>query len=361
METPRESDKHRPKKTLIIIPRLDDSGPVKGAIALLIGLQNLGVEAICLPMEVSAAKPAADYLDMRVAEASGWGGKIKALREIVARTDLAHEVSIVSFCFRPDVLVVISGLRHVSICSLRGNLRVNYGMQYGVAGWGLAILHYAVAILHARTVVLNQTMFHALRLFRSRLTIIENFINEPPITRERKARSTPVFLFIGGLTRRKGVVELIDAFSEVKKRGREFNLLILGQGPERERAERHIFKHHLSDHISLVGQVEDPFGYLVNSDFFVLPSYSEGTSRAAMEALYSGVPCIMRDVDSNSELLVTSKQGELFSKYEDLVDILESFCHRSLSEKRENLLPHYHRQETGAQQYLDLIHSLNER
>ena len=35
----------------------------------------------------------------------------------------------------------------------------------------------------------------------------------------------------------------------------------------------------------------------------VLPSFSEGTSRAALESLFLGVPIILRDVDSNKDLI----------------------------------------------------------
>ena len=282
------------------------------------GLQNLGVHAICLPMAKSEVdQTTRDYV-MCIAEASGWFQKIKALRKFVAKEAVLNKVSIISFCFRPDLLSVASGMRHISISSLRGSLTVNYQMQYGILGKWLAILHYTLALLHTRTVVLNQSMFKALEPFSKRLEKIENFINEQPIDRKRNECSNTVFIFVGGLTKRKGVLELIDAFSDVQRRGRKFKLLILGEGPERERIVSRIQKHGLVESVSLLGQIKEPFDYLATADYFVLPSHSEGTSRAAMEALYAGVPCIMRDVDSNADLISSPKQGELFQIMMDL-------------------------------------------
>ena len=133
----------------------------------------------------------------------------------------------------------------------------------------------------------------------------------------------------------------------------------LGEGPERERIVSRIQKHGLVESVSLLGQIKEPFDYLATADYFVLPSHSEGTSRAAMEALYAGVPCIMRDVDSNADLISSPKQGELFSDYDGLVRLLFDCCCRSRSLKKENLLPSRFSQEIGAQRYLDLINILN--
>ena len=359
METASKSNTQFTRKIIIIVPQIDNSGPVKGAFALMQGLQNLGETTVCIPMGVSGNSRIADDCDMNVAKARGWLGKIRALRRIVAEAQLDHKVSIISFCFRPDLLTVASGLRRITVSSLRGNLIANYGMQYGIAGKWLAILNYCILFMHARTVVLNQSMFDDLRRYTNRIEIIENFINEFPIERKREACRDPVFIFVGGLTRRKAIVELIDAFSEVRRRGNNFSLLVLGEGPERELLESRVRAHGLGDHVSLLGQVKEPFDYLSRADCFILPSHSEGTSRAAMEALYAGLPCIMRDVDSNSDLIRTPKQGELFSTHSELIDKISLFCHEHRSRVRENLLPNCFRQESGAQRYLNLVCSLD--
>ena len=77
--------------------------------------------------------------------------------------------------------------------------------------------------------------------------------------------------------------------------------------------------------ITLYGRLDNPNKLVKNFDVFLLPSYSEGTSRAAMEALYLGLPCVMRDVDSNSDLIKGKGQGFLITNYNELYEICCGF------------------------------------
>jgi glycosyltransferase involved in cell wall biosynthesis len=195
----------------------------------------------------------------------------------------------------------------------------------------------------------------------SRIEKIKKFINERPIKRKIGIGSNPVFIFVGGLTRRNGIVALVDTFSEVRRQGNNFCLLVLGDGPERKKLEHRIHTHGLEDNVSLLGQVSEPFDCLSKANCFILPSHSEGTSRVAMEALYAGVPCIMRDVDSNADLISTSKQGELFSSHGELIDKTSEFCREYRPQAKEYLLCKFFSQEFGSQRYLNLICSLDDR
>ena len=233
----------------------------------------------------------------------------------------------------------------------------NYYMQYGIAGKWLAILHYCISILHARIVVLNQSMFDDLQRYTRRIEMIENFINEIPIER-KVVNNNPVFIFVGGLTRRKGILELIDAFQKSSNEDIISIYWFWVKITERNKIENRVQVYSLCDKVSLLGQVNEPFDYLPMADCFILPSHSEGTSRAAMEALYAGIPCIMRNVDSNADLIGTPKQGELFSTQSELIDKISIFCRDHCSKSRKNLLLKSFRQETGAKRYLNLISSL---
>ena len=53
----------------------------------------------------------------------------------------------------------------------------------------------------------------------------------------------------------------------------------------------------------------------------VLPSFSEGVSRSALEALFLGVPCVLRDVDGASELIHDGINGYLFNENSELHSI----------------------------------------
>ena len=71
------------------------------------------------------------------------------------------------------------------------------------------------------------------------------------------------------------------------------------------------------------GQLNNPFEIVLRENYFVLPSLSEGTSRVAMEALYLGLPCVMRNMVNNFELIQTAQQGYLFDEDEELFSMME--------------------------------------
>ena len=90
----------------------------------------------------------------------------------------------------------------------------------------------------------------------------------------------------------------------------------------------------------------------------VLPSASEGISRAALEALYLGVPCVLRDVDGNRELIRPGHNGALFKKNEELASAILAalaISNRTLGQTRESLLPEIFRQEYAASKYIRLM------
>ena len=59
-----------------------------------------------------------------------------------------------------------------------------------------------------------------------------------------------------------------------------------------------------------------------NANIFVLPSLSEGISRASLESLFIGLPCVLRDIDSNSDLIKSNINGFLFKRDNELYSTL---------------------------------------
>ena len=85
---------------------------------------------------------------------------------------------------------------------------------------------------------------------------------------------------------------------------------------------------------------------LSKASVMVLPSYSEGISRAAMEALYLGIPCVMRNVDDNKALIEERNNGALFESDIELPDsILRANKIFNKNKTRIPLLPKAFRKE----------------
>jgi|GEM_PF-3073477 len=106
------------------------------------------------------------------------------------------------------------------------------------------------------------------------------------------------------------------------------------------------------------GYQTDPHSIVAKADIMVLPSASEGISRAVLESLFLGVPVVLRNVDGNSELITNGINGELFEKDEQLAEkIAEILGYSRQMIMRKTLLPDAYRQEKATRQYLNLLNA----
>lgn len=85
-------------------------------------------------------------------------------------------------------------------------------------------------------------------------------------------------------------------------RRRSGTLVIVGDGPERERLERLVGRLGLGERVRLLGNRSDVPALLAAADVAVVPSDREGLSMAALESLVAGVPLVASDVGGLSAL-----------------------------------------------------------
>ena len=121
----------------------------------------------------------------------------------------------------------------------------------------------------------------------------------------------PVFLSVGRLVRAKDYMTLLRAFHRVSS-NRPARLVILGEGPLRNRLERFVRKMGMADSVSLPGWAPNPFAYMSRASVFVVSSKYEGLSLVLIEALACGCPAVSTDCPSGpSEILRNGEIGPL--------------------------------------------------
>jgi len=114
----------------------------------------------------------------------------------------------------------------------------------------------------------------------------------------------PVFVFVGRLAAVKQVPQLIEAFLAVMSRRRGgARLLVVGDGADRGRCEQLRAAHTYGGLVTLAGEQVDTRPFLSASDVFVLTSRSEGTPRALLEAMSTGLPAICSAVGGIPDML----------------------------------------------------------
>ena len=112
----------------------------------------------------------------------------------------------------------------------------------------------------------------------------------------------PRVVFTGRLHPQKNLDLLIDVWPEVV-RAAGASLVLVGQGPERERLEGRVRELGLEERIRFAGAVEDPADHLRSADVFALPSVAEGMSNSLLEAMATALPCLASEIGGNVDLL----------------------------------------------------------
>lgn len=126
-----------------------------------------------------------------------------------------------------------------------------------------------------------------------------------------EARSCPVILGIGRLTDQKDFATLIDAFVLIRAT-QPAKLILLGEGEERSALERKIADAGLTEHVSLLGFVDNPYAFLSRSDVFVLSSRWEGFPNVLVQAMACGTPVVSTDCPTGPrEILEDGRWGAL--------------------------------------------------
>lgn len=106
----------------------------------------------------------------------------------------------------------------------------------------------------------------------------------------------PIIGAVGRLSQEKAFDVLIRSVDQLIETGIDANLLIAGDGPERESLNQLISDLGREDRIRLIGHIADPRPLFAGMDVFALSSRSEGLPNVLLEALACGVPVVSTDV-----------------------------------------------------------------
>jgi glycosyltransferase involved in cell wall biosynthesis len=108
----------------------------------------------------------------------------------------------------------------------------------------------------------------------------------------------PRFLYIGRLSREKGLDDLLDAFHGVLARWPEARLDVVGSGPLEDELKQRAAQLSLSTQVAFVGAKgsEEIGDLLMRSAALILPSHSEPWGLVVNEALSYGCPVVVSNV-----------------------------------------------------------------
>ena len=147
---------------------------------------------------------------------------------------------------------------------------------------------------------------------------VPNAINLDDFPKKAIKKFEKQIIFAGRLSKEKGIDVLLDT---AKRLSPEYNLLILGTGPEEEKI-RNISNSKANVHYLGYQSKQNTISLIRGSDLLIQPSIIEGISSTILEAMGCETCIIASNVGGNPELIENNKTGVLVepNNAEELVE-----------------------------------------
>jgi glycosyltransferase involved in cell wall biosynthesis len=135
----------------------------------------------------------------------------------------------------------------------------------------------------------------------------------------QRAEASPRLLAVGRLVEKKGHETLLLAAAELRDRGLEFSLRLVGEGPEWPRLQRLVHELRLGDRVVFLGPLSEleVRAEYENADIFALPCRKlpngdqDGLPNVILEAMAHGIPVASTRLDGIAEAIVDGESGLL--------------------------------------------------
>lgn len=316
---------HPPQSIVVVIHSLTGGGSEHAAAMManywvrqgrsvtLITLDSVGHDAIAVDSKVNRVglgllSPSKGPLEAIAANYKRVSQLRKAIKDaapdvVVSLTDRMNVVTILA-CLRTDLRVVVAERtdpRHHSIGSVWERLR---RWTYPKAS---AIVVQTESV---REVVIAMSG-------RTPVRVIPNAIRSQESNDSKAApqldSSKHWIIGVGRLSREKGFDRLIGAFAKIASESPGWNLVLVGDGPERANLEEQSQQLVDRDRVLFVGWTTNVGAIMEQADVFVLPSRYEGFPNALLEAMSLGVASIAVDCESGPREIIRAEINGLLS------------------------------------------------
>jgi glycosyltransferase involved in cell wall biosynthesis len=254
--------------------------------------------------------------------------------------DIAGRLNFISFLRKNRIHIVnthmfIASITFSPLARLAG-VPVLIETSHGVEKWRLEkglikrnsfVIDRFISILQTKILAVSHACCNDLvkikRIPRKKIVVVRNgrdlsnFIPLSP-ARRKNLRAlyglsdyTYVFGVMARLDFQKGHVYLFDAICKLLKKRKDFKLLVIGDGAQKEELKRKVLELGIDSHVIFTGFQKDLPGYHGILDVHVLPSLFEGLPLGLIEASAMERPVIATDVDGSPEVIVKNETGIL--------------------------------------------------
>lgn len=156
-------------------------------------------------------------------------------------------------------------------------------------------------------------------------------------------------LSVSRLAEEKGIERVITGLAESGRT--DIRFYILGEGPMKSKLSKTIDLLKVDKQVFLLGQDVNPYRYMEDADYLILPSYHEAAPMVFDEAKILGVPILTTETTSAHEMVVADNAGEMCdNSQQGITKMLSELCKRQ--KKYDNIFTN----DTAVRQFKSLIH-----
>lgn len=211
-------------------------------------------------------------------------------------------------------------LRIPTISTCHGYIKIDWKVHiYNHMDWW--VLRFCSRVITVSDEIRKDLVHHGID--DRKIRVVTNAVSVPPLTTQKSndrdgfrsqygiSPEEFVYIFSGRLSEEKGLNYLIEAFAELIKSTTNARLVLIGEGPQRKSIEQQIVELGLEKRVILTGFQKQVLPWLFAGDCFVLPSLTEGTPMALLEAMAAGNPIVASSVGGVPGVITDGVNGLL--------------------------------------------------
>lgn len=302
------------KKILILVPSLQDKGPIIIAKDIARYCKDKRIKIVFISLRKNKEEDLKNIKEYQIYEI-GMGKlpyKFLKLKKIVKfeEPNLIH-----CHGFWPTILAVLILNQYKLISTLHNNPNEDFVYEYGKINGKIitTILLFFQKKLYLNIAISKYIEDVHRKMGLKNIITIYNGIpqNKFAIENEEVYSKELSLVTVSVLNKIKNVSFLIKVIKELKKYIPKIQLKIIGDGQERKKLEMKVKEYMLEENVVFLGKKkrEDIYDELRETDIFIFSSLSEGFGLVIAEALMLRIPVVTSNIPVMKEIVVQGKNG----------------------------------------------------